>query len=81
MDCNTKVQFQTFRILVVLVYQPTPSSHKFQNCVPRMERLVRHCVNCNRTIRFQTHLILVVMACLQSPAYQVSPGVLPRLEQ
>ena len=24
MDCNTKVQFQTFRIVVVMVYQPTP---------------------------------------------------------
>ena len=81
MDCNTKVQFQTFRILVVMVYQPTPSSHKSQNYVPRMERLVRHCMNCNRTIHFQMLLILVVVACLQSPIYQGSPGVLPRLEQ
>ena len=81
MECNTIVQFQTFRILVVMVYQSTPSRYKPQNYAPRTESLVRHCTNCNRTIHFQTLLILVVVACLQSPSYRVSPGVLPRLEQ
>ena len=81
MDCNTIVQFQTFRIVVVMVYQPTPSSHKPQNYAPRTESLVRHCVNCIRTIHFQTLLILVVLAGLQSRTYQVSPDVLHRLEQ
>ena len=60
-----------------MVYQLTPSSHKSQNYVPRMERLVRHCMNYNRTIPFQTLLILVTVACLQSPTCQVSPDVLP----
>ena len=36
MDCNTKVQFQMFRIVVVMVYQPTTSSYKSQNYLPRM---------------------------------------------
>ena len=81
MDCDTKAQFQTFRIVVVMVYQTTPSSHESQHYAPRMERLVRHCVKCNRTIHFQTLLILVVLVCQQSPTNQVSLDVLPRLEQ
>ena len=58
MDCNTKVQFQTFRIVVVMVYQPTPPSHKSQYYVPRMGRLVRHCVKSNRTFHFRLYLLI-----------------------
>ena len=70
-----------FRIVAVMDYQPTPSSHKFQNYLPQMERPVRHRVKCNRTIHLQTLLLLVVVARLQSPTYQVFPDVLHRLEQ
>ena len=60
MDCNTKVQFQTFRIVVVMVYQPTPPSHKSQYYVPRMGRLVRHCVKSNRTFHFRLYLLIFI---------------------
>ena len=46
---QSTIPCQTLRIVVVMVYQTTPSSHKSQYYVPRMGRLVRHCVNCNRT--------------------------------
>ena len=59
-DCNTKVQFHTFRIVVVMVYQPTTSSHKSQNYVPCMGRLVRYCVNCNRTFHFRLYLLTFI---------------------
>ena len=60
MDCNTKVQFQTFRIVVVMVYQPTPPSLKSQYYVPRMGRLVRHCVKSNRTFHFRLYLLIFI---------------------
>ena len=71
LPCNTKVQFQTFRILVVMVYQPTPSSHKSQNYAPHIERLVRHSVNCNRTIHIQSLLILMIVADLTEKSIKV----------